>query len=174
MEKLLKELLELSRVGRVIGSAETVSLEELAHEAVVLMQGRLRATGVRVDVLPGLPTVRGDRTRLREVLQNLIENAAKFRTAQAEPKVEVGCRQEPDGPVVFVRDNGVGIDPRYHERVFGLFERLDPRVEGTGVGLALVKRIVDFHGGRVWVESAGAGKGSTFCFTLAPPPSTSP
>jgi signal transduction histidine kinase len=173
MEKLLKELLELSRVGRVIGSAETVSLEELAHEAVVLMQGRLRATGVRVDVLPGLPTVRGDRTRLREVLQNLIENAAKFRTAQAVPKVEVGCRQEPDGPVVFVRDNGVGIDPRYHERVFGLFERLDPRVEGTGVGLALVKRIVDFHGGRVWVESEGAGKGSTFCFTLAPPPSLS-
>ena len=69
-----------------------------------------------------------------------------------------------------MRDNGVGIDPRYHDRVFGLFERLDPRVEGTGVGLALVKRIVEVHGGRVWVESEGAGQGSTFCFTLPAAP----
>ena len=69
-----------------------------------------------------------------------------------------------------MRDNGVGIDPRYHDRVFALFERLDPRVEGTGVGLALVKRIVEVHGGHVWVESEGAGQGSTFCFSLPAAP----
>lgn len=166
METLLRELLELSRVGRVMNAPEEVSLDDLAREAVAALHGRLRAAHVRVDLVPGLPSVRGDRTRLLEVLQNLIENAVKFRSGQREPVVEVGSRPGPDGPVVYVRDNGVGIDPRYHDRVFALFERLDPRVEGTGVGLALVKRIVEVHGGRVWVESEGAGKGATFCFTL--------
>jgi signal transduction histidine kinase len=166
METLLRELLELSRVGRVMNPPERVSLDELAHQAVAALHGRLRAAHVRVDVLPGLPSVHGDRTRLLEVFQNLIENGVKFRSGQGEPVVEVGSRPGPDGPIVYVRDNGVGIDPRYHDRVFALFERLDPRVEGTGVGLALVKRIVEVHGGRVWVESEGAGKGATFCFTL--------
>jgi signal transduction histidine kinase len=166
METLLRELLELSRIGRVMNPPERVSLDELARQAVAALHGRLRAAHVRVDVLPGLPSVQGDRTRLLEVFQNLIENAVKFRSGQGEPVVEVGSRPGPDGPVVYVRDNGVGIDPRYHDRVFALFERLDPRVEGTGVGLALVKRIVEVHGGRVWVESEGAGKGATFCFTL--------
>lgn len=166
MEALLRELLELSRVGRVMNPPERVSLDELARQAVALLAERLRAAAVRVEIRPGLPVVHGDRTRLLEVLQNLIENAVKFRSGQAEPVIEVGRREGPGGPVVYVRDNGVGIDPRYHERVFGLFERLDPRVEGTGVGLALVKRIVEVHGGRVWVESEGAGRGSAFCFTL--------
>ncbi len=166
MEKLLRELLELSRIGRVTNPPERVSLDELAQQAVALLHGRLRAANVRVDVQPGLPTVHGDRSRLLEVFQNLIENGVKFRSGQGEPVVEVASRPGSDGPVVCVRDNGVGIDPRYHDRIFGLFERLDPRVEGTGVGLALVKRIIEVHGGRVWVESEGAGKGSTFCFTL--------
>jgi signal transduction histidine kinase len=85
---------------------------------------------------------------------------------QAHPKVEVGVRPGNGMPVFFVRDNGRGIEPRYHEKVFGLFDRLDPEDEGTGIGLALVKRIVELHGGRVWVESEGPGRGSTFCFTL--------
>ena len=72
-------------------------------------------------------------------------------------------------PVFFVRDNGLGIDPRYHDKVFGLFDKLDPRSEGTGIGLALVKRIIEVHGGHVWVESAGLGHGATFCFTLPAP-----
>jgi signal transduction histidine kinase len=166
MEKLLRELLELSRIGRVMNPPERVSLDELARQAAALLHERLRAANVRVEVEAGLPFVLGDRTRLIEVFQNLIENAVKFRSGQGEPMVQVGCRSGPDGPVAYVRDNGVGIDPRYHDRVFALFERLDPRVEGTGVGLALVKRIVEVHGGRVWVESEGAGQGSTFCFSL--------
>jgi len=77
-----------------------------------------------------------------------------------------GAGGEGEGPVFFVRDNGIGIAPQYHDKVFGLFDKLDPHSEGTGVGLALVKRIVEVHGGRIWVESDGRGTGTTFCFTL--------
>ena len=101
-----------------------------------------------------------------EVLQNLLDNAAKFMGDQSNPCIEIGQVGEEDGkPIFFVRDNGIGIAPEHHERVFGLFNQLDPKMEGTGVGLALVKRIVKFHGGRVWVESE-AGMGSTFYLTL--------
>jgi signal transduction histidine kinase len=88
--------------------------------------------------------------------------------AQAEPQITIGQRgHDRDGkPIVFVRDNGIGIDPQYHEKVFGLFDKLDARGEGTGVGLALVKRIVEVHGGRIWVES-DSGTGATFLFTLS-------
>ena len=78
----------------------------------------------------------------------------------------IGCRRDADEPVFFVRDNGVGIEPRHQERVFALFQRLDPGHDGTGVGLTIVKRVVEAHGGRVWIESEGNGKGTTFCFTL--------
>jgi signal transduction histidine kinase len=110
--------------------------------------------------------VRGDRARLLEVLQNLVDNAAKFMGDQERPRIEIGVRQEAGESVIFVRDNGQGIEERFKERVFGLFEKLDPASEGSGVGLALVKRIVEFHGGRVWLESDGAGQGTTVCLTL--------
>ena len=86
-----------------------------------------------------------------------------------DPEVRIGARDEGSGAgqvALYVRDNGIGIDPAHQARVFELFHRLDPRVEGTGLGLALARRIVETHGGRIWVESAGAGRGSTFCFTL--------
>ena len=97
-----------------------------------------------------------------------MDNAAKFMGDQPDPVIEIGQHGEEDGkPVFFIRDNGIGIAPKYHEKIFGLFNKLDPNMEGTGVGLALVKRIVEFHGGRIWVESE-LGKGATFCFTLSP------
>jgi len=90
---------------------------------------------------------------------------------QPQPAIQIGWRLEPEEPAFFVRDNGIGIDPAHHERVFGLFDKLDPRTEGTGVGLALARRIVEVHGGRTWIESEGQGHGTTVCFTLpAPPP----
>ena len=101
-----------------------------------------------------------------EVYQNLIDNAVKFMGEQPEPRVEIGVEQKKSEVVYFVRDNGIGIEPRYHEKIFGLFNRLDHDGEGTGIGLALVKRIVEVHGGRIWVESVGPGQGSTFYFTL--------
>ena len=166
MDRLLKELLELSRVGRTAHEPELAEFADLVREARALVDGRLRERGVRLDVAQGLPAVRGDRRRLVEVLQNLIDNAAKFMGDQPAPRIEVGVRWDQAQPTFFVRDNGRGIEPRYHEKVFGLFDRLDPADDGTGVGLALVRRIVEVHGGRVWVESEGLGRGSTFCFTL--------
>ncbi len=113
----------------------------------------------------------GDRARLLEAVRHLLGNAVKYLGDQPSPRIEVGVRHEEaqDGklPIFYVRDNGIGIDPKYHEKVFGLFERLDPEgSEGTGIGLALVKRIVEVHSGQIWVESEGVGLGSRFCFTL--------
>jgi chemotaxis family two-component system sensor kinase Cph1 len=166
MQRLLSELLELSRIGRVVNPPQTIAFAMLAQEAAALVAGRLRQRGVEVSVADGLPTVWGDRARLVEVLQNLVDNAAKFMGEQERPRVEIGMREQAGERVFFVRDNGIGIDPRFRDRVFGLFEKLDPDSEGSGVGLALIKRIVDQHNGRVWVESEGKGKGTTVCFTL--------
>jgi signal transduction histidine kinase len=166
MHRLLEDLLELSRIGRVVHPPEDVPLGELAREAVELVRGQLGPSAVAVDIAPDLPVVRADRRRLLEVLQNLVENAAKFTGHEPAPQIEIGVRKDGDERVFFVRDNGRGIEARFLERVFDLFEKLDPAVEGTGVGLALVRRIVEAHGGRTWAESAGPGHGATFCFTL--------
>jgi signal transduction histidine kinase len=166
MHRLLEDLLELSRVGHVVHPPEDVPLGDLAREAVELVKGLLGPDRVAVDIAPDLPVVRADRRRLLEVLQNLVENAAKFTAEEREPRISIGWREDGGEPVFFVRDNGRGIEPRHLERVFNLFEKLDPAGEGTGVGLALVRRIVEAHGGRAWAESDGPGKGATFCFTL--------
>ncbi|NQT40546.1 MAG: PAS domain S-box protein [Planctomycetes bacterium] len=168
MDQLLRDLLELSRIGRLINPPENVSLEEVAREALELVGGQVKERGVRVEISPDLPVVFGDRVRLLEVLQNLIDNAVKYMGDTSEPRVEIGSRRDGNQTICYVRDNGIGIEPRYHERVFGLFDQLDQKVEGSGIGLALVKRIVEVHGGRIWIESEGSGHGSTFCFTVAP------
>ncbi len=167
MHHLLEDLLELSRIGRLINPPESVALSELAEEAVALV-GRIDQRGVTVDVDPAMPGAHGDRLRLLEVYQNLIDNAVKFLGEQPSPRIEIGAREDSGEVLCWVRDNGLGIDPRYLEKVFGLFERLDQRIPGTGVGLALVKRIVEVHSGKCWVESEGVGRGCTFFFTLPP------
>ncbi len=169
MGQLLDELLDLSRVGRVANPSKEVALEDLARKAVELNAGRIARRGARVEISPDLPVVFGDGRRLLEALQNLIDNAVKFMGDQPEPRVEIGVKADDGGgkeTVCYVRDNGIGIDPRYHDKVFGLFDQLDPQRDGTGIGLALVKRIIEVHGGRMWVESEGQGQGSTFCFIL--------
>lgn len=165
MHDLLDDLLELSRIGRLMNAPQTIPLAELVQEAVKLVGGRIAARGVQVDITPDLPTVYGDWPRLVEVLQNLLDNAVKFMGDQPVPRVEIGAYKEVDETIIYVRDNGRGIEPRYQHKIFGLFERLDQSVEGTGIGLALVKRIVEVHGGRIWVESQ-LGQGATFYFSL--------
>ena len=166
MHSLLNDLLELSRIGRLMNDPQEVSFGELVKDAIELTDGRLQERGVTLRVEPNLPNVYGDRQRLLEVAQNLIDNAAKYMGSQPAPMIEIGIRQMPDSQwAFFVRDNGIGITPAFHERIFGLFNKLNPDSEGTGIGLALVKRIVEFHGGKVWVESE-TGQGATFFFTL--------
>lgn len=166
MSRLLDDLLELSRIGRIVNPPEDVPLGDIAREAYDLVRGQLDSRGVAVDISPDLPVVRGDRRRLLEVLQNLVENAAKFTGDQESPRIEIGVRCEGNKPVYYVKDNGQGIGLQHRERIFELFESLDPPAGGTGVGLTLVRRIVEAHGGRVWAESQGPGLGATFCFTL--------
>ena len=168
MQKLLDELLNLSRIGRIVNPPERVAFGDLAREAMDLVRGRLDAARVRVEIEEDLPDVFGDRSRLVQVLQNLLDNAAKFVGEQTVPRIVIGSRPSAsDGrPVFFVKDNGMGVAAANVERMVGLFEKLDPQSVGTGVGLAIVKRIIEVHGGRLWVESKGLGKGTTVCFTL--------
>ncbi len=166
MNQLLDELLELARIGRVVGVSESVSLKDLANEAVNLIEGQIKELGIQVKISPDLPVLYVDRRRFVEVLQNLIDNSAKHMGKQPEPRIEIGARQDNEKTVYYVRDNGIGIEERYHENVFGLFNKLDHKSEGTGIGLAIVKRIVEVHSGRIWIESEGNGRGSTFCFTI--------
>ena len=170
MQRLLDELLELSRIGRVANPSEEVLLGDLATEAVDAIAERLKESGIRVSVDHQLPVVYVDRLRFREVLDNLLNNAVKSLGEQSDPHIEIGKRNDDGERVFYVRDNGIGIDPRYHEKIFGLFDKLDQETEGTGIGLAIVKRIIEIHGGRIWVESEGSGKGTTFCFTLPDKP----
>ena len=166
MDELLFDLLELSRIGRIVNPSEEVNLLQLTQDVLEALDARLRSKNVTVLLSPDLPIVYCDRIRLREVLQNLIDNAAKYASAQTDPKIEIGTRHEAGEQIIFVKDNGIGVESKYHTRIFNLFEKLNPIVEGTGIGLALVKRIIEVHGGKVWVESDGLGKGSTFCFTI--------
>lgn len=167
MSSLLDELVELSRIGRKTNPPEDVSLQVLVKDALAMVAGRIEQRGVKVDVTPEPIVLHGDRARLAEVFQNLLDNAAKFMGAQQDPRIEIGAQPDGGQIVLFVRDNGMGIDPRHQGKLFGLFEKLDPRTEGSGMGLALVRRVVEVHGGKVWVESPGVGQGSTFRFTLA-------
>ena len=165
MQRLLDDLLELSRVGRVGKKPCQVPLAELVDEAIDRVADTLEERAAEVLVAPSLPEVYGDRSLLVDVLEQLIDNAVTHAGEQPAPCVEIGARRGDTEVVLFVRDNGPGIHPRFHDKVFQLFERIDPDgSEGTGVGLTLVKRIVDFHGGRIWIESSG--RGSTMCFTL--------
>jgi signal transduction histidine kinase len=166
LDEILSNLLELARVGRVIRPSEEVDFGQLTREVLQSLDAHILSDGITVTISPHLPMVYGDRARLREVLENLIGNAIKYTGGHPGPLIEIGTRTQDGGQVIFVRDNGQGIDPRYHNRIFNLFEKLDPNVEGTGIGLALAKRIIEVHGGRIWVESKGQGQGSTFCFTI--------
>ena len=167
MYQTIKDLLELSRIGRIVSPPVEIDTSQLIHDALESLDGQLHSKNIKVKIAEDLPLISGDRTRLREVFENLIGNAAKCMGDQIEPLIEIGTQNGEGHQVFYVKDNGMGIDPQYHNRIFNLFEKLNPAIEGTGVGLTLVKRIVEYHGGRIWIESDGQGKGSTFCFTLS-------
>ena len=166
MGTLLSELIELSKIGRIVNPPEKVDLDKLIQDALETVDGQIRTRNITVTVLPDLPAVYADRNRLREVLENLIDNAAKYMGDQPSPLIEIGKRENGTEPILYIKDNGIGIEPKFHTKIFGLFEKLSAHGEGTGIGLARVKRMIEVHGGKIWVESEGPGKGSTFCFTI--------
>ena len=167
MAILLSELLMLARVGHSRNPSVEVPLQEVVEEALNLVAGQIAERGVQVELTNEPVVLYGDRQRLVEVFQNLIDNAVKFLGDQTGPRIEIGVEMEGNEIAIFVRDNGKGIDPRHLSKLFGLFEKLDPHSPGSGMGLAMVKRIVEAHGGNIQAQSKGIGNGSTFRFTLA-------
>ena len=167
MDHLILDLLEYSRVGREGPPMEAVSLAEVADEAVLNLGMAISEAGAIVTLQPGLPTVRGRRSDLIRLFQNLIGNAVKYRAADRRPEVSVTGKADAEGVTLSVRDNGIGIPADERGRVFQVFRRLhtDGEYEGTGIGLAVCRKVVEQHGGRIWVESA-EGTGCDFRFTL--------
>ena len=171
MDRLIVDLLEYSRVGRKVKAFRPVPLDDLVNTALLNLQVAVAEASATVRIDGPLPTVDGDENELIRLFQNLIGNAVKYRTPDRAPVVTVACARDSDRGrghwVLDVRDNGIGIAPEHLERVFGIFQRLHRRdeYEGTGVGLAVCKKIVEHHGGAIWVESV-QGEGSAFRFTL--------
>jgi len=165
MSALLSDTLELSRIGSIVNPPEDVPFGDIVQDALEQTAGDLNAHVIDVSVANDFPTVHVDRMRIVEVLVNFITNSIKYRGDQPQPKIEIGYRVAGNETVFFVKDNGIGIDKSQYEKVFELFYQVDKGGEGTGAGLAIVKRIVEVHGGRIWIESE-KGKGCTVCFTL--------
>ena len=157
MEQLLNDLLDLSRVGRTDQERSMLDVSQLLHELVEDFARRWPEVAFELNELPPL---HANESRVLQIFENLIGNAVKY--AGASARVQVGGSTDGSTVRYYVKDDGPGIAPEFQEEVFGLFQRLDPKIEGTGVGLAVVRRVMAFHGGRVWVESKGAGDGATF------------
>jgi light-regulated signal transduction histidine kinase (bacteriophytochrome) len=165
MERLINDLLDYSRVGSRGRDFVPTDLEAVLRQALKNLQPRITASQAVVTHEP-LPKLAVDSTQLLQVLQNLIGNAIKFR-GEPPPAIHIGVAQQNGSWVFSVRDNGIGIDPEYFGKLFNLFQRLHNRTQypGTGIGLAVCKRIIERHGGRIWVKSE-PGKGATFYFSI--------
>ena len=165
MKRLINDLLVYSRVSTRGKEFEPVDCGKTVEEALANLQSAIEDSGAAVS-FDELPLVQGDVTQLMQLFQNLIGNAIKFHN-EISPQVHIGAEKRDGEWVIWVRDNGIGIEPQYFERIFGVFQRLHSRQEyaGTGIGLAVCKKIAERHGGRIWVESE-SGAGSTFYFTI--------
>src|SRR5687767_13027083 len=165
MKQLIEDLLAYSRVGTKGQDFKPVALEAPLRRALFNLRAGIEETGAAVTYDP-LPTVQGDEVQLGQLLQNLVGNALKFRS-NSVPRIHIGVSESPGEFQIEVRDNGIGIEPQYYERIFMVFQRLFNKGEypGTGIGLAICKKVVERHGGRIWVESR-PGEGSSFHFTL--------
>jgi light-regulated signal transduction histidine kinase (bacteriophytochrome) len=169
MEKLIRDLLELSRIGRVVNPFESVDVTQVLAEAQTELIFQIQEKQIEIEIQPDLPKIWADRNRLVQVFANLIGNAVKYIGHPEKPRIEIGWNETDDTFIFYVRDNGIGIEKEYYEKIFGLFQILNPDPDktksGTGVGLTIVKRIIKNHGGKIWLESV-PGKGSTFYFSI--------
>ena len=169
MEDLINDLLELSRIGRITEEKKDLPFVIIVEEALNILKPQLQEKGIKVHIQKDLPVVFGDKKRYVQVMENLLSNAIKYIGQDNQtPRIEVGIQKLNSQNVFFVRDNGIGIEEKYFDKIFQVFQRL-PSVkkfgEGTGIGLAIVKRIIELNGGKIWLTSE-PGKGTTFFFTL--------
>lgn len=166
MSQLIDSLLDYSRLETQTRKPQWIDLNVVMEEALKIMDSEIEKQGVEVVVQP-LPNVMGDAQQFTQLFQNLIANAIKYRKDDVVPRIEIGYRKRDHKYVFSVTDNGIGISPQFHERIFQVFQRLHTRekYEGTGIGLSICKRIVEQHGGTIWIESE-EGRGSTFFFTI--------
>lgn len=170
MGMLLGDLLELSRSGRVIGELKEIDAGEIIHVILEDLNFQIRQREITVTVANNFPKIWCDRERITQVFENLFTNSIKFMGDQKNPAIDVGCYEREGYHEFFLKDNGIGIDPVYHDKIFGVFQRLEEiPSEGTGVGLTIARRIVENHNGRIWVVSE-PGQGATFYFTLPKKP----
>ncbi len=168
MQNLLENLLCISRIGRVDNVPEEVSMEALAREAVVQVSGQIAKAGIRVEIHADMPVVFVDRKRYLQVMHTLIDNAVRYMGSQPEPHVEIGARKGGEETICYVKDNGVGIEPCNHDKIFNFGEMRNNKTNAASMGMATAKRIIELNGGRIWVESGGKGQGCAFCFTVQP------
>jgi light-regulated signal transduction histidine kinase (bacteriophytochrome) len=166
MDRSLDGLLKVTRIGLVVNTPQRFSLGELCEEVKSRLPELAIRNDIEIEIAPDMPEVSADKTQISDVMRHLLENAIKFCREDVKPKISVSAEIQDNRVRCRVKDNGIGIDPRYLERIFGLFEQLNQNIEGTGVGLALVKRIIESHGGEVWAESDGIDAGSSIYFTL--------
>ncbi|RZN72716.1 MAG: hypothetical protein EF807_01300 [Candidatus Methanolliviera hydrocarbonicum] len=168
MDHLWRNTLKLSRIGRIVNPPEDVSFKEIVKDALDQISGEIGSNEKDIEIFledsisKKEKIVHVDRERAVEVLTNFIGNAIRYMGDQPKPKMEIGYQKD----AFFVRDNRIGISPDQQEKVFQLFYKIDKKSERSGAGLAIVKRIIEVHGGQIWIESEGNGKGSTFYFTL--------
>lgn len=167
LSDLIDDLLRLSRVGRADLEKQTINTKEFVNISFKELAHEYEGRNVEITVADDLPECEADPTLFRQVLVNLLGNAIKYTGCQDIARIEVGCEQSGNETAFFVKDNGAGFDGKYAHKVFGVFQRLhtSDEYEGTGVGLAIVKRVIDKHGGRIWAEGE-TNKGATFYFTL--------
>ncbi|TAN60507.1 MAG: GHKL domain-containing protein [Magnetospirillum sp.] len=174
MQAMIVDLLEFSRITRRGGAFTQFSLDDCLREALADLSLAITESGARIEAEP-LPVIAGDRLQIRRVIENLLGNAIKYRAPDRSPVIRISSRPEETGVTITVADNGIGIAPEYHERVFALFQRLHTRdaYPGNGIGLTVCRKIVERHGGRIWVaEHEGEGAAFAIFLPFSPPPHT--
>jgi len=167
MHQLLESLLALAKAGKIVNNYEEFSINDAVNVAAENLSAIIKTADAQIKIMPGMPSVFADRQRITEVFQNLIENAVKYSQNQPQPFVEIGFKDNGAAKYFFVKDSGCGIDKQYHEKIFKVFQKLDLKTEGCGIGLTIVKKIIESHNGKIWVESPGENCGTVFNFTIA-------
>lgn len=166
MHALLDDLLKLSRIGRIVNQSAKIDCNLLIQETLEILEIQLKEINAKVDLQPDLPVLSGDSQRIAEIFQNLITNAIKFRSPSRDLELKIQAEQKENMAFFSIQDNGIGLDKKYHNKIFNLFEKLNNAAEGTGIGLTVVQKIINAYNGKIWIESEGLDRGTKFIFTL--------